>query len=186
MSILKIGSIAVAAILASVIALCVVSYITAHNYGAQAEQQIIAAWENNENILGQYSLQVMEAGSVPSMMRDDMKEVLQATFEGRYGPDGSRAVFQWIQEQNPNVTSDIYIKVQQIIESGRNGFTNAMTQSVDKKRQYETQLRFMWRGFWLAKAGYPTIDLDSFKVISTVETREAFQTGIGQPVQFGN
>lgn len=160
----------------------VVSYVSNANYGNRAEKQITAAWENNENILAQYSLKIAEMAQVPDMQRDDLKEVYRAALEGRYGADGSKAVFQWLQEQNPQLNAEVYTRLQQTMEAGRNEFRVAQTELIDLKRGYETNLGYIWKGFWLRLAGYPKIDLSKYKAITSEYAQEAFETGVDKGI----
>jgi len=158
------------------------SYVSNANYGNRAEKQIVAAWENNENILAQYSLKIAEMAQVPEMMRDDLKEVYRAALEGRYGEDGSKATFQWLQEQNPQLSPEVYTRLQQTMEAGRNEFRVAQTELIDLKRSYETNLGYVWKGFWLRVAGYPKIDLNKYKAITSEYAQEAFKTGVDKGI----
>jgi len=160
--------------LAAVLAL---SYISAYNAGNRMEQDIKATYENNRNMLGQYGQKVMEASQVPDMARDDIVKVATAAMEGRYGDEGSKAVFQMITEQNPNVDPQLYRQIQQIIEGGRTEFQNAQTRLIDQKRVYETALNSFWQGMWMRIAGYPKIDLTKYKAISTDRADRVFEAG---------
>ncbi len=163
--------------LAVVIGVLVMSYISAFNTGNQLEKSLQATYSNNQNILAQYSQKVMEAAQVPDMARDDIVKVAKAAMEGRYGSEGSKAVFQMITEQNPTVDPMLYRQVQQIVEGGRNEFQNAQTRLIDQKRVYETALGSFWQGMWLRIAGYPKVNLADFKVITTDRTEATFQAG---------
>lgn len=160
-----------------------IGYISAYNTGNRLEQNIKATYENNRNILAQYGNKIAEAAQVPAMQRDDLSAVVTAALEGRYGSDGSQAVFQWIQEQNPQIDSTVYVQLQRMIEAGRNEFTTAQTKLTDQKRIYETALGSFWQGTWLSVAGYPNIDLDEYKIVSTTRADDAFESGIEEPLQ---
>lgn len=170
-----------------VLALIVVlgmSYVSAYNAGNQLENKLKAEYENSENILAQYSQKVLEASQVPTMMRDDIVKVTREAIQGRYGPDGARAAFQMITEQNPQVSPEVYIKLQQIVEAGRDEFKNSQTRMIDSKRAYETALGSFWQGMFMRMAGYPKQDLAKFKTITNETASEAFRTGKeSQPIQ---
>ena len=153
------------------------SYISANNYGVTIEAQLRAERSNNQNILAGYTQKIKEAAQVPDMYVADLTKVTEAAIKGRYGQDGSKAVFQWLKEQNPNLDSKLYVKLQQIIEGGRDEFKNGQTKMLDVKRQYETQLGFFWRGMWLRIAGFPKINLDEFKPVIIDSVEEAFAKG---------
>lgn len=177
------GLIITVAILGSIIGFVAINYISAANYGNRAERQIVAQYEDLNNILGQYSLKVSEAAQVPTMYKDDVKEVTTAAIQGRYGTDGSKAVFQWLKEQNPTLDPTLYSKIQTIIEAGRDRFTNEQTRFIDTKRVYETDLGYVWKGFWLDLAGYPKIDLKDYKTVVASDTQEKFKTGVDNGIQ---
>ena len=159
------------------------SYVSASNYGNMAENQLTAQWEDNKNILGQYTTKVKEAVQIPEMYKNDLTEVMTKAMAAKYGEEGSKAVFQWMTDANIPFDSTTYVKVQQIIEAGRNEFQNAQTRLIDTKRVYKDNLGFVWRGFWLKMAGYPKIDLEKFKPVVAEDTEAAFQTGVQAPIK---
>lgn len=170
-------AIIVASVLGLVAVFAAISYISAFNYGNQAEKQLSATMTNNRNILSQYGQKLQEVAQVPEMYKNDLVEVAKAAIQGRYGANGSQATMQWLKEQNPSLDVSIYKKVQQIVESGRNDFERNQTKLIDQKRVYETALGSFWQGMWLRIAGYPKINLDDIKIVSTDRADEAFKTG---------
>lgn len=170
-------------IIGSLIAVCIFSYVSNYNYGNKAEKQILAEWENNENILAGYSLKITEMAQVNTMYKDDVKEVFTGVMQGRYGENGSQAMWQWLKEQNPQLDSAMYNRLQQVMEAGRNEFKVAQTRFVDVKRTYETNLGYLWKGFWLRAAGYPKIDLAEYKIITSGHAKQAFETGIDEGIK---
>lgn len=158
--------------------ICAVAYISNYNYGNRAEKTIVAEYSNMENILAQYSLQISEAAQIPKMQADDLARIFTNTLPARYGENGSQAAFQWLQEQNPQLDQATYLKLQTLIEAGRNKFENAQTRFIDTKRVYETNLGYLWKGFWLSAAGYPVIDLDEYVIISSEHAQESFKTKV--------
>lgn len=168
---------AIFGVIGVLIAVVVGSYVSAYNYGNTAENELKAIKENNQNILAQYTQKVQEAAQVPSMMKDDVKEIVTAALSGRYGADGSKAVFQFIKEQNPTVDPQLYRKIQQIIEAGRDEFKVSQTRLIDAKRAYSTNLGYLWKGMWMRIAGYPKINLDDFKAVTNDYAAKAFATG---------
>lgn len=153
------------------------SYVSAYNYGNVTENQIVATYKNNENILAQYSNRIAEMAQVPEMQRDDLLAVYKETMAGRYGKDGSKAVFQWLKEQNPQLNNELYTRLQVSMEAGRKDFEVAQTELIDQRRSYDTERGYLWRGFWIRVAGYPKIDLDKYKPITNTYASEAFENG---------
>ncbi len=171
----------VGVVLVSIIAF-VAMYVSASNYGASAESNLSAALENNANILGQYTIKVQEVAQVPNMYKDHLKEIITAEFQGRYGKEGSQASMQWIKERSNNFDSSMYVKVQQVMEAGRNQFQAAQTRMIDQKREYVTSLNTIPQGFFLHMAGYPRLNLDSIKPVVASTTQREIESGIGQPI----
>lgn len=170
--------------LAIVVAVPVASYIHAYNTGNQFEQGLKASQESNQVVLSSYSQKVLEASQVTGIMRDDIVKVTKQAIEGRYGPDGARAAFQMITEQNPQVSPELYVKLQQIIDAGRTEYENAQKRLIDQKRAYSTALNSFYMGFWMTKAGYPKINLDDYKAITTTSVDETYKAGKeAEPIQ---
>ena len=159
------------------------SYVSANNYGATIEAQLKAKRDDNRNVLAQYGNKISEMVQVPEMMKNDLKEVTSAAIQGRYGEGGSKAVMQWIQEQNPQLDSAVYLRIQQSIEAGRDEFKNSQTGMLDIKRSYETSLGYFWKGTWLRIAGFPKLNLDEYKIVSTTRADNAFETGKEEPIK---
>ena len=177
------GALTVFSVMSVLVFVGISSYISNYNYGNMAENQIKARYKNMENILGQYSLKIKEIAKVPEMKTEDLEKVMKTAMEGRYGDDGSTAVFQWIQEAYPGqVTDAMYTQIQQAMEAGRNKFENEQTTFIEQVNIYEINLGYLWKGFWLSVAGYPKINLDDYKIISSSHAKEAFESGIDKPV----
>jgi hypothetical protein len=158
------------------------SYVSYFNYGNRSEKALTALYENGKNINGQYTIKVREMIQLPGMHADKLGELMTKAIEARYGEDGSKAVMQWIQEQNPNLDPQLYARVQQTIEAGRNDFTTHQTMLLDRKAAYETALGGFWSGMWLRFAGYPKIDLDEIKIVVATDTAEKFERGTEAPL----
>lgn len=151
--------------------------INAANTANRMEQNIVSSDESRQNVLSNYTTKVMEAAQIPAMQRDDVKEVITAALSARYGDDGSGAAFQWIQEQNPQIDSTVYTKLQTIIASGRDEFRFSQDQLIDKVRVYRTAQGYVFTGFMMRLAGYPKIDLADYKPIVELGVQQKFEAG---------
>jgi len=175
--------IATLVVVIGIIAIGATSYISAFNTGNRLENQIVATYEDNQNVLAQYGNRIAEAAQIPAMQRDDLAAVVTAALDARYGEEGSQAMFQFIQEQNPTIDSTVYTQLQRMIEAGRIDFASAQTRLIDQKRVYETALGSFWGGTWMRIAGYPSIDLDEYNIVVNARTVEAFETGQEEAIQ---
>lgn len=166
-------------VLAVLVGIPVVSFISAYNSGNAAEKQIVAIYENNQNILAQYGQKISEAAQITEMQTEDLTKIFTDSLEARYGADGSKAGVQWIREQNPNLDQSTYRQLMSLIEAGRTEFQNGQKLLIDARRSYETSLGSLWTGFWMEKAGYPKINLaEEYKPITTARAKKAFDTGV--------
>lgn len=170
------GIVAVVLVLLALIVPSVFGYISAYNLGNRTENQLTAILENNENIYANGTQKVIEIAQVPQMYAEQVSKVTKEAIQGRYGQEGSKAVFQMLQEQNPQLDPAMFSKIQVVIEEFRNKFERAQTDMIDVKRSYNTQLGSLWTGFWLKIAGYPKIDLKKFDIVTTNKARETFET----------
>lgn len=168
-----IGAIAVGFVAVAVIG----SYVSAANQGNRLEVAIKAKYADNENVYASGSQKIVEIAQVPAMYVEDITKVTTAAIGGRYGADGSKAVFQMLREQNPQLDSSMYKKIQQVIESFRDEFKNSQTALLDQCRNYETLRGNVWSGFWLNMAGYPKKDIDKMcTIVTTDKARQTFET----------
>ena len=175
------GSVLIGVIIAIAIVLClavpaIFGYVSAYNLGNRTENQLTAMLENNENIYANGTQKVIEIAQVPSMYAEQVSKVTREAIQGRYGQDGSKAVFQFLQEQNPQLDPSIFAKIQVVIEEFRNKFELAQRDMIDVKRMYNTQLGSLWTGFWLGVAGYPKVDMKKFEIVTTERARQTFDT----------
>jgi uncharacterized protein (UPF0333 family) len=153
------------------------SYVSAANQGNRLEVAIKAKYADNENVYASGSQKIIEIAQVPAMYVEDVTKVTTAAIGGRYGADGSKAVFQMLREQNPQLDSGMYKKIQQVIESFRDEFKNSQTALLDQCRNYETLRGNVWSGFWLNIAGYPKKDIDKMcTIVTTDKARQTFET----------
>jgi hypothetical protein len=154
------------------------SYISAFNSGVRYEADIEKFHKSSQNTLSSYTLKVQEMAQVPDMYKNDLKDVIEATFQGRYGKDGSKAVMQWIQESNLQFDSKLYLNLQAVMESGRDEFKLSQDRKLEICTQYEKELGFFWKGMMMSFAGYPKKDLDVIcKVVLDKQTNATFESG---------
>ena len=174
--------------------------ISGYNGAISSEQSVIGQYKANENLLGQYTLQVMESMQVADAYKDGVKDVVKAAIEGRYGPDGSKAVLQFIKEQNPTLDPALYTNVQDIITTKRNEFQHKQDELISRCQTYQTTLRSFPSNIVLGLFNFPRMDdappalkkelatgkerLDKICTpIVSAQARNAFDSGIDQGVQ---
>lgn len=183
MSKLSIVLLALVALIVGSVGICVGSYVSWANYGNRTEAALDASYTDNQNLLATYTTKISEIAQVPEMYKGDLKEIIDSTFKGRYGQDGSKAVFQFIKEQNLNLDPSMYKEIQNQMIAGRDKFQNAQSSLIDQVRSYKTNLGNVWSGLWLRMAGYPKVDLKKYDPVINNYAEKAFATKRDEGIQ---
>jgi hypothetical protein len=150
------------------------SIIGINNSLVAQEQGLEAQYKQNQNNYDNFTKKIVEVAQVPEMYRDDLEKVTKSAIAGRYGDGGSKAVFQFIKEQNPQIAPDIYVKIQQVIDAGRTSFESEQKMLLDKKRMYLTDLKSFPTNMVASILGFPKIDLNKIDIVTSDKTEKAF------------
>lgn len=152
-------------------------YTNAYNMAVDYETRIDAQWNNNRNTLSQYNLKIQEAVQVPDMYRDDFIKTINASMTGRYGQAGSQATMQWLKEHAIELPTALYLKLQQMIEAGRNEFRNEQTKLLDLTRGYKRVSNSLWTGLMMRLGGFPSDDFSwsRYEILVDADTNNQFK-----------
>lgn len=140
------------------------------------ENRITAQYDKNQNVYDNFWKTVKEVAQVPDKYAKDVKSLYKSVLEGRYGKNGSGAMWQWLKEHNPTLDSTLYRNVQQAIEAGRTDFKNNQTILIDVKNEYNIFRQQFPASFFSTMLGFPKIDLSKFAIVTSDETNKAFTT----------
>lgn len=155
--------------------------VSVNNTNVEFESKIQAFNKASESTLSNYTLKIQDMAQVPNMYKDDLMGVIDKTFQGRYGSDGSRAVVQFMNERNIPLDSSLYKNLQIAMEAGRNEFNLSQTRKFDVCSGYQNQLGYAMSGMTSRILGFPRIDIKKeCQVVSDSDTRKAFDTGIAE------
>ncbi len=165
----------------------VVGFFSFQNTANDFEIGIKAQYSQNQNNYDNGWKEVMEKAQVPSMYAKKLEELYRTAMTARYGTDGSKALFQFLHEQNPTLDASIFRQIQQSIESFRKGFEAEQKSLVAKKQAYERYLRATYAGrFYNTMGGYPKIDLAVYDIVTSEKTQEDFKTKKSEPLRIGD
>jgi hypothetical protein len=139
------------------------------------EESIKAQYTQNQNNYDNMWKKFREMAQVTDKYADDLKVLFDNAMTGRYGQDGSKAVFQFIIEQNPTLSLETYSRLQSTIESGRDSFQSAQEQLIAKKEQYTKLLRSNSAIIPNAILRYPRIDLNMYGIVTSDQTDKVFE-----------
>lgn len=148
----------------------------------RSENGLEAQYQENQNNYATYFNKLKETAQVPQMYVADLQKVYNGAIQARYGADGSKAVWQFISEHNPNVDASLYKQVQQVIEAGRNDFEAEQKMLLDKRKVYQDMLGTFPSGAVAHMWGYPRVDLSKYNPVINDETEKAFNSKKAGPI----
>lgn len=171
-AILLVGSIVTA------VAVGVAAYIGANDTAAGYEARIVGEGNKYRTRLGTLEQTVLEIMQIDKADREAALEIVQATMQGRYGPNGSQAAFQMLTEANIPFNGANRAKAITALEAGRNHVQSSQEAMIAIVTDYNSILNRVWSGFWTRMAGWPKINLNDYKGVSTTRADEAFKAGV--------
>jgi len=179
-----VGSIILAAVLG------VIWAIGLKNEFVRLESDIIFSDRGRKTNLTQYTLRIMEMSKVSKMQNEHLKSNIEAQIKARYGQDGSKGVFQVLNENNIAVSPELYSSLDKEIKGGRKDYEQKENRLDESKRIACNRLKTSPGDIVLRAFGYPTIHFgcnggeDDYKNIMSESSTETFKTGIDKGVSF--
>ena len=186
------GTLAILGFLSLILVSCLIfggMVISKRNAFVRIENNIVTSYDESKNVHSNYVLRIQEMAQVPKMATKQLSEIIKASNEGRYGADGSKAVFQFLKEQNPNIDQSLFTNIQKEMVGGRLDFQSKITRVIDNKKVAYNMLDDTIGGFILKDIlGMPRRNIgydggkDDYPVIMSESSVETFKTGVDKGV----
>ena len=182
-SVVAVAAAIVSLALAVIVGSYFIGYIGYRNTAQSFEVDIPAQYTQTQNVYDNGWKKVMEIAQVPAMQADQVKTVYAGIMSGRYGSNGSQAMVQLIQEQNPHLDSEVYLKVQRTVESFHDSFESSQQNLIARKQEYGKFVTATTAGIfynWIGRyphihIGVPTGAQDDFQIVTSDKTQTDFQ-----------
>jgi hypothetical protein len=170
---IKIGMLAiVGAVVVGAVTL-VMMYVGYNNKEVELRQQAEAQEQANEVYYDKVWKILAQKAQLTEKYPEDFKEIFVNLMDARYGADkGDNPAFKWIQEQNPNFTSEMYMNLADSISAERTGFARVQTKLVDIKREHDVLLNKIPSKFFLG--GIEELEI---RVVTSTKTDATFEIG---------
>lgn len=177
---------AIAALLLIVGFGCAANYISTRQGYIVYENNISAQDKEMQNVDTEITNSLITQGLSAKEYGKLVKDAITAANTGRYGADGSKAMMQWIKEQNPTIDASIFKKIMVAAESGYAKFAAAQRKKIDMARVYKNAIETkqqipVWGGF--VTSGFPRKPWSEFEsIIVSESTGETWKTGVKKAV----
>lgn len=166
---------------------CAVSYINFRQECVTFENNISAQDKEMQNVDTEITNSLITQGLSAKEYGKLVKEAVIAANSGRYGQDGSKAMMQWIREQNPTIDADIFKKIMVSAEAGYAKFAGAQRRKIDLARSYKNMIeRKQQIPIWgsIVTSGFPRKPWETLEsIIVSEDTAETWKTGIKKPIK---
>lgn len=166
-------------------------YVGFRNDANRYEQDIVAQYEQTQNVYDNGWKAVVEVAQVPKMQEQNYKDLYDGVMKGRYGANGSQAFLQFIKEQNPTLSDETYTKIQRTIETFHANFEASQQDLIAKKQSYRvlitaTTASLFYNGiggFPHIRVGIPTGAQDDYAIVTSDKTQTDFKTKKAEPLK---
>lgn len=176
------------AIVLSVILLAAIAFgftaVSYHNTAVRMETNIGKFDKESQNVLSNYTMKLKEKAQVPDMYVKDLGDIVDKTFKGRYGENGSQAMFQFLKETMPNFDSSLYKELQITMEAGRNEFKLSQSRKLDICQQYEAMTGQFPASFifGVTGKGYHNV-AKKCEIVVDASTASKFESGVDEVIK---
>jgi len=158
-----------AAVLILVVFIMSISY---QNSYERIDQDIQAQYKKIESNYEKMSRVILQQAGILNKYSTDFKDIYKGMMQGRYGKDGSKAMWQWIKEQNPQIDASLYAKLMTTVEAQRTGFDRQQAKVAAMVAESNKMLKVA-PSKWFVNG-----QIKEAKIVSSTATKVIVESGI--------
>jgi hypothetical protein len=159
--------------LAAIIILMVfIMNISYQNSYERIDQDILGHYKKIESNYEKQSRIVLQQAGILNKYSTDFMNIYKASMQGRYGKDGSKAMMQWIKEQNPSIDASIYKKLMTTVEAQRTMFDRLQQKLASMVAESNKMLKVA-PSKWFVNG-----QIKEAKIVSSTATKAIMDSGI--------
>lgn len=126
---------------------------------------------DNKNEFDNMWKKISQTSQVSEKERESLSKIFVEYANARTN-QSNQQIMTWVQESIPNVSSDLFKNLQNIIVSSRDSWTMRQKELLDIKRELDNLLQKI-PGSWFL-SGRPTLDV---VIVTSSKTEKSFETG---------
>jgi len=148
------------------------------NVAVSLEQKIDSQLQANKSEYDSMWKKFQEEAQVTELQATQFKEVYDGLIQGRYSNEGevvaTQNLFKVIKEDNPNMDTSVYSRLQQDIINSRDSFNNSQKKVLDVIREYNTYIEK--KPIMKLITGREQKDMSKY-IVTSDKTDKAFDSG---------
>lgn len=151
---------------------------TSNKYGTLLSN-VESQWDRNRNELSTTVTMVQELLGVKKQRDAALERIIEMNMSGRYGAEGSKAMQQWITENNIQYDPTLDNRLFDIIAGRRESFQMSQNRIVDYQEQYKLMIRTMPSMFFASFLMGKTMDdpiLTEHAILTNKDVDQDFKT----------
>ncbi len=160
---------ALIAIIAVIIFIMNISY---QNKYEGVQEDITAQYKKIETDYEKMSRIILQQAGIVNKYSNDFKEIYKGMMQGRYGAEGSKAMWQWIKEQNPQIDASLYQKLMVTVEAQRTTFSRHQEKVAMMVAESNKMLRIA-PSSWFVDG-----EIQEAKIVSSSATKAIVDSGV--------
>jgi hypothetical protein len=146
--------------------------ISYQNSYERIDQDIEAQYKKIETDYEKMSRIILQQAGIVNKYSSDFKNIYKSMMQSRYGKDGSKAMMQWIKEQNPQLDSTLYAKLMTTVEAQRTVFSRKQEKIAAMVAESNKMLKTA-PSSWFVNG-----EIKEAKIVSSSSTKVIMDTGI--------